>query len=164
MRSWFFPAVVAIGVANAATPICAVKTTAAAPALAETITCDQSAISRFFLLSPRLSSLSAQQRTAVLANPVRYAFAYMAADAVARLKTSFADPPVKSVDLTETLVGRNAKGKPVPHEMFQVQATRQGTAHVNWTTLEPQNLFEIVPSALSPWLTAQLKAPMTPPP
>jgi hypothetical protein len=121
------------------------------------VSCDESAISRYFLLSPGLSALSVSQRAAAVSDPVRYAFAFMSADAVNRLQAAFADQKVQSVDLTETLIGRTSSGQLAPHEMFQMIAPRADVAGVNWATLSPPDIFKIVPSRLSPFLISALK-------
>lgn len=123
-----------------------------------TVQCDQSAISRFFLLAPSMSALSVQQRTAVIGEPVRYALAFMEADAIDRLKSGFTNPMVQSIDLTAVLIERDAKGKPIEHKLFEVRPTRSDTAGIDWATLPPDTLFHQVPSALSPWLVSQLKS------
>jgi hypothetical protein len=138
--------------------ICVATVVSPAPALAEHVVCDQAAISRYFLLSPNLATLSDAERTAVFAQPLRYAFAYMGADALDRLRAGFADPKTRSVDLTAILTTRDPKGVPVPHQLFELRASRADIADVNLQTLAPQDLFRKVPSALSPYLVAGLKA------
>ena len=131
---------------------------AAPPAETITVACDESAISRYFLLSPALSALSVSQRAASVSDPVRYAFVFMSADAVNRLHAAFADPAVQRVDLSETLIGRAPSGQPAPHEMFRVAAARADVAGINWATLAPPDIFKLVPSQFSPFLLAALKA------
>jgi hypothetical protein len=138
--------------------ICGVPAATPAPAVTLTVSCDQAAISRYFLLSPALAALPAAQRADVISEPVRYAFIYMSADAVNRLQAAFANPAVQSVDLTETLMARTATGQPAPHAMFRVVAARADVAGINWSTLAPPDLFKTVPSQLSPFLIAALKA------
>ncbi len=82
----------------------------------------------------------------------------MEADAIDRLKSGFINPAVKSIDLSEVLIERNAKGKSIEHKLFEVHPTRSDAAETNWTTLPPETLFHKVPSALSPWLISQLKS------
>jgi hypothetical protein len=123
-----------------------------------TVRCNQSAISRFFLLAPSLSSLSVQQRTDVIGEPIRYALAFMEADAINRLKSGFEDPAVQSIDLKAILIERNDKGKPVERRLFEVHPTRSDTSRIQWATLPPDTLFHQVPSALSRWLVSQLRS------
>lgn len=138
--------------------ICRASVAAPAPAMSILVSCDAAAISRYFLLSPALGALSASQRAEVVKEPVRYAFIYMSADAVNRLHAAFADPAVKSVDLTETLIGRTPTNQPAPHEMFRVAASRADVAGIPWATLSPPDLFKTVPSEFSPYLISGLKA------
>lgn len=143
--------------ARAAAPICTVVTAAPAPDMVEHVTCDQSAISRYFLLSPALASLSSAERAAVVSDPLRYALAFMAADARDRLQAGFADGRTQSVDLTETLVGRGPKGAPVAHVLFRLRPARADAAAIDWKTLAPLDLFKTFPSELSPYLLDGLK-------
>ena len=138
--------------------ICGASVATPAPEMSMSVSCDEAAISRYFLLSPSLAALSASQRTDVISDPVRYAFIYMSADAVNRLHAAFADQATKSVDLTETLMGRTPSDQLAPHEMFRVVASRADVANINWATFSPPDLFKTVPSQLSPFLISALKA------
>jgi hypothetical protein len=137
------------GMARAESPCHA--TTTAPPAEIETVTCAEGAISRFFLISPTLSSLSADQRAAVITHPLHYAFAYMSADAVNRLRQGFADKAVTSIDYKAILTAPGAKGE-MPHQIFELRMDRATASKIDWKTLPPTALFKLAPSHLSHWL------------
>ncbi len=147
----------AAGTAQAQT-VCTAVTTAVDATRTIAVTCDNAAISRYFLLSPDLSALPAGQRADVLTQPMRYAFAYMESDAENRLAAAFADPSVSVVDLTETLISRDPAGKPVPHEMFRIRPARTDVTGVNWAKLAPVDLFKTLPSEISPYASQAMKA------
>lgn len=159
-RSWLL-AILAlaglIGAAHAEAP-CAAKITAPPPAEAETVTCGEGAISRFFLISPTLSALSPEQRAAVIAQPLHYAFAYMTADAVNRLHAGFGDKAVAAIAYTAVLVTAGAKGAEIPHEIFTIRLDRAAAAKIDWKRMQPNEIFHLAPSHLSAWLLAGLKA------
>lgn len=104
-----------------------------------------------------MAALSETQRAAVIDAPVRYALIFMEADAINRLKSGFVNKAVQSIDLKEILIGRGPKGKPTAHELFEVRPTVSEATPIDWSKMAPQTLFHTVPSALSPWLLAQLK-------
>jgi hypothetical protein len=143
----------------AADELCAAAAKGAAPAVVTAVTCDEAGLSRYFLLSPALGALTPAQRADVLTNPLRYALAYMSADALNRLQSDFADLATQSVDLDETLVGRGADGQPAPHELFRIVATRADVAGIDWKTLAPLDLFKRVPTQFSPYLASALAGP-----
>lgn len=137
---------------------CAARITAPPPAEAETVTCGEGAISRFFLISPTLSALSPEQRAAVIAQPLHYAFAYMTADAVNRLHAGFGDKAVASIAYTAVLVATGAKGAQIPHGIFTIRLDRAAAARIDWKKMQPNEIFHLAPSHLSSWLLAGLKA------
>lgn len=141
----------------AAAPCTAVRS-AGPPAVVERVICDQAAISRYFLVSPALAALSASARAQVVAEPLRYAFAYMSADAIDRLHRAFAAAATQSVELTEILRGRDTKGRPEDHELFELQARRADIAGLAWSSLTAGQLFQRVPSMISPYLRQGLAA------
>ncbi len=136
---------------------CAIKASAP-PAISETVTCSQAAISRFFLISPTMASMAADQRAEVVSHPLRYAFAYMGADAVNRLQQGFADQAVKQIDYKAILTTSDAKGAILPHQIFKVRMDRAIADKADWKNLSPQELFKLAPSHLSPWLQSGLDA------
>ena len=141
-----------MGTAHAAAP-CITQATAP-PVITETITCAQAAISRFFLASPAMKSMAASQQAEVTSHPLRYAFAYMGADAVNRLQQGFTDPAVKQIDYKASL----STGTGAPHKMFEIRMNRALARKTDWASLEPNQLFKLAPSHLSHWLQAGLKA------
>jgi hypothetical protein len=129
------------------------------PAVTETVTCAEAAISRFFLISPAMASLAADQRAAVVAQPLRYAFAYMKADAINRLQQGFADKSVQSIDYKTILTTSDGKGSaPAPHRMFTLRMDRAAAEKTDWKSLAPSDLFKLGPSHLSRWLSSGLAA------
>ena len=127
----------------------------APPAITETVTCSRGAISQFFLNAPAMTSIAADQRAEVTSHPLRYAFAYMGADAVNRLQQGFTNPAVKQIDYKAVLT---TKGATQPHKIFEVRMDRALAQKTNWATLEPNQLFKLAPTHLSHWLQTQIKA------
>lgn len=162
LRPWLLAVAVIAGCIGAAQAesLCQAQTTAKPPAEAETVTCSQAAISRYFLISPTLSALTAEQRAAVIGEPLHYAFAYMTADAVNRLQQGFADKAVTSLDYRAILTASDAKGIAVPHPMFEIRLDRAAAEKIDWKKLQlqPTDLFKQAPSQLSHWLLAGMAA------
>lgn len=136
---------------------CKAETTAP-PAVTETVTCSESAISRFFLISPAMAQLGADQRAAVVSHPLRYAFAYMTADAANRLQAGFTDKSVQSIAYKAVLDASGPKGAETPHEIFNLHMDRATAQKIDWSGMEPDDLFKEAPSHISPWLTKSLAA------
>ena len=146
----------ALAPARAQSP-CGAETTAP-PAVTETITCSEAGISRFFLISPAMAQLGADQRAAVVSHPLRYAFAYMTADAANRLQAGFAAKSVQSIDYKAIIETTGPKGATALHDMFGVKMDRATAARMNWRDMPPGDLFKDAPSHISPWLTKSLAA------
>jgi hypothetical protein len=157
-KSNFFLLLAVLSASPAAADSICVAAASAPPAQTISVTCDEAAISRYFLLSPSLAALTPAQRAQVITDPTRYALAYMSADAANRLQAAFASPTTQSVDLNETLTTRGPTGQPQGHNLFRIAAGRADVANIDWSKLAPLDLFKTVPTQLSPYLLAQLKA------
>jgi hypothetical protein len=152
------PAVVFVlmGVAQAASP-CTSQATAP-PEITQTVTCSEAAITQFFLESPAMASIAADQRAVVASHPLRYALAYMGADAANQLQQGFLDHAVKQISYKGILITSDAKNAALPHKMFALHMDRALAARTDWKTLEPDTLFKLSSAHLSHWLQTGIAA------